>query len=471
MFTVQIEELKEVKAIEEELKQGRGPVLIYGLVDSQKAHIAHYLMKKFNKIVLVVTPDDVEARRIYEDLYSFNEGKAYLFPKRDVVFYKVAAASHEIVFERLKVIKGLCEETPLAVVASIDALLDKLIPFNLFKKYQFRIKVGDKIELEDFSRKLQVMGYERVQTVEGKGQFSVRGGIIDIFPSTEEYPFRIELFDDEVDSLRVFDVMSQRSLNVVEEVFIFPATEFIVEEEHIKRGISTLSRDLNDYLSKIRKTKSGMAEKLKEKFDEIMEEISEGRKRESIKVLINYFYENPASLRDYVGNEAIVILDETSRIKQRISNLELEFNENFKNLLERGEVIPEQKDIFFDYNKIVTDLKSNFLVIMNTLAKPEAEFHPQRIVNFVSRSMHSFHGKMDLLVEDLKYYKSAGYKVLLLSGNKERAKILKDALQDYGIDSAVVEDKEYDIQKGQVVIYPASVTKGFEYVDARFAVI
>jgi len=471
MFTVQIEELKEVKAIEEELKQGRGPVLIYGLADSQKAHIAHYLMKKFNKKVLVITPDDVEARRIYEDLYSFNEGEAFLFPKRDIVFYKIDAASHEIVFERLKVIKRLSEDRPYAVVASVDALLDKMPPFYLFRKYQFSLKIGDKIDLGKFLKKLEVIGYERVQMVEGKGQFSVRGGIIDIFPSTEEYPFRIELFDDEVDSLRTFDVMTQRSIKTAEEVFIFPATEFIVEEEHIKRGISSLSKDLNSYLSKIRKTKSGMAEKLREKFDEIMEEISQGKKRESIKVLINYFYEDLQSIKDYVGEDAIVILDETNRIKQRVSNLQLEFNENFKNLLEKGEVIPEQREIFFDYTEVEERLKNNFLVIMNTLTKPEGELHPQRIVNFVSRSMHSFHGKIDLLVEDLKYYKATGYRVLLLSGNKDRAKILKETLEEYGIDSVVVKDNEYDIQRGQVVIYPASITKGFEYVDAKFAVI
>lgn len=172
-----------------------------------------------------------------------------------------------------------------------------------------------------------------------------------------------------------------------------------------------------------------------------------------------------------MGEDAVIILDESSRIKQRVNNLQMEFNENFKALLEKGEVLPEQSKLFFDYEEILKRVKNNFLLIMNTLAKPGNELQPQTIVNFVSRSMHHFHGNMDILVDDLKYYKNAGYKVLLLSGNQERARILKDTLDSFNIDTVVIKDSEYDIQKGQVVIYAASVSKGFEYVDAKFAVI
>lgn len=471
MFTRQIEELREIRTIEEFLQQRKGPILAYGLTDSQKAHIAHYIMTKFNKKVLVIAPDEVEARKIYEDLYSFNFGNASLFPKREALFYKIDAASQEVVSQRLQVIKKLSEGSPHAVVTSIDAAVGKLIPMDLFKKYQFVFKLGDTVNLEEVMKNLVTMGYERVQMVEGKGQFSVRGGIIDVFPPTEEYPWRIELFDDEIDSIRTFDVITQRSLENIDKINIFPATEFIAEAEHIKKGISAVSNYLNSYLSKIKKSKSGIAEKLQQKFEEIMEEITEAKRVENIHELIDYFYDDVYSIVDYMGEEAVIILDESSRIKQRVNNLQMEFNENFKVLLEKGEVLPEQSKLFFDYDEILKRVKNNFLLIMNTLAKPENELQPQTIVNFISRSMHPFHGKMDILVDDLKYYKNTGYKVLLLSGNQERARILKDTLESFNIDTVVIKDSEYDIQKGQVVIYPASVSKGFEYVDAKFAVI
>ncbi|KUK34238.1 MAG: Transcription-repair coupling factor, partial [Caldanaerobacter subterraneus] len=287
----------------------------------------------------------------------------------------------------------------------------------------------------------------------------------------EEYPYRIELFDDEIDSIRTFDVITQRSLENIDKINIFPATEFIAGAEHIKKGISAVSNYLNSYLSKIKKSKSGIAEKLQQKFEEIMEEITESKRVENIYELIDYFYDDVYSIVDYMGEDAVIILDESSRIKQRVNNLQMEFNENFKALLEKGEVLPEQSKLFFDYEEILKRVKNNFLLIMNTLAKPGNELQPQTIVNFVSRSMHHFHGNMDILVDDLKYYKNAGYKVLLLSGNQERARILKDTLDSFNIDTVVIKDSEYDIQKGQVVIYAASVSKGFEYVDAKFAVI
>lgn len=471
MFTRQIQDLKEVKTIEESLIEGNGPVLAYGLTDSQKAHIAHHIMNKFNKTVLFIAYDDVEARRIYEDLYSFSFGNASLYPKREALFYKIDAASQELASQRLKAIKKLVESKPHAVVASIDAVIGKLIPIELFKKYQFTFKVGDTINLENTIKNLLTMGYERVQMVEVKGQFSLRGGIIDIYPSTEEYPYRIELFDDEIDSIRIFDTITQRSLENVNEVSLFAATEFIVESQHIKYGISNVSGHLNSYLSKIRKLKSGIAEKLQQKFEGIMEEITESKRVENINELIDYFYKDVYSIIDYLPEDAIVILDESSRIKQRINNIHMEFNENFKTLLEKGEVLPEQNKLLFDYEDILKRCRFRFLLIMNTLAKPDSELQPKAIVNFVAKTMHPFHGKMDILVDDLKYYKNTGYRVLLLSGNQERGRILKETLDSYGIDAIVAEDSEYDIQKGQVVIYPASISKGFEYVDAKFAVI
>ncbi|HHW57549.1 MAG TPA: transcription-repair coupling factor [Clostridia bacterium] len=471
MFTNQIKELREIKTIEEFLEKRKGTVLVYGLTDSQKAHIAYYIMKKFNKKVLIIVPDEVQARKMYEDLNSFTFGNASLFPKREVLFYKIDAASQEIISKRLQVMKRLTEEGAHGIVASVDAALGKLIPLDLFKKYRFNIKVNDIINLEGIVKRLVRMGYERVQIVEGKGQFSIRGGIIDIFPPTEENPYRIDLFDDEVDSIRIFDVITQRSLEKVSGLEIFPATEFIAEEENIKKGITLVSSYLNSYLAKIKKSKSGIAEKLQKKFEGIMEEISETKRVENIYELIDYFYDEVYSIIDYIGEDGIVILDESNRIKERAENIQKEFNENFKVLLEKGEVLPEQSNFLFDYHQFLKRLENKFLLVMNTLSKPDSELKPQIFVNFVSRSMHPFHGKLEILVDDLKYYKSAGYKVVLLSGNKDRARILKDTLYNYEIDSAVIEDSEYDIQKGQVVIYPASINKGFEYVDAKFAVI
>jgi transcription-repair coupling factor len=286
----------------------------------------------------------------------------------------------------------------------------------------------------------------------------------------EDEGFRIELFDDVIDSIRSFDVFTQRSLNNLSEVELFPAREFILEDENIKKGMENLSSNVNSYVSKIKETHSGRAEKIKKKFDEIMENISETKSVPNIGELISFFYDRLYSIVDYF-DDAFIILDENIRVKERASNILTEFNENFKSLLLSGEVLPEQSNLLFSYDDILKKLSGKSLILMNTIVKSDANIEVRSIVNFVSRSMHPFHGKLELLVDDIKFYRKSGYKVVMLSSNLERGRILRDSLISYGLDVPIVDDEEYDIPNGGILIYPGTISKGFEYVDAKFALI
>ncbi|XXF58776.1 transcription-repair coupling factor [Thermoanaerobacterium thermosaccharolyticum] len=470
LFIKPIENLKEIAEIDEAIEKERMPLLIYGLTDSQKAHIAHYIIKKLNKKVLFITYDDVEARAIYEDLISFLNGDAYLIPSRDALFYKVDASSLDLIGKRLIAVKKIIDDKPSAFVASIDGVLNKVASKDIFLRYSRKYKIGDIIDLEELSSSLITMGYERVPMVEGKGQFSIRGGIIDFFSPMEDEGFRIELFDDVIDSIRSFDVFTQRSLNNLSEVELFPAREFILEDENIKKGMENLSSNVNSYVSKIKETHSGRAEKIKKKFDEIMENISETKSVPNIGELISFFYDRLYSIVDYF-DDAFIILDENIRVKERASNILTEFNENFKSLLLSGEVLPEQSNLLFSYDDILKKLSGKSLILMNTIVKSDANIEVRSIVNFVSRSMHPFHGKLELLVDDIKFYRKSGYKVVMLSSNLERGRILRDSLISYGLEVPIVDDEEYDIPEGGILIYPGTVSKGFEYVDAKFALI
>lgn len=470
LFVKPIENLKEIAEVDEAIEKDRMPLLIYGLTDSQKAHIAHYIIKKLNKKVLFITYDDVKARTIYEDLSSFLNGDAYLMPSRDALFYKVDASSLDLIGKRLIAVKKIIDDKPSAFVTSIDGVMNKVVSKDIFSRYRRKYKVGDIIDLDELSSSLVTMGYERVPMVEGKGQFSIRGGIIDFFSPMEDEGFRIELFDDVIDSIRSFDVFTQRSLNNLSEVELFPAREFILEDENIKNGMENLSRNVNSYVSKIKETHSGRAEKIKKKFDEIMENISETKSVPNIGELISFFYDRLYSIVDYF-DDAFVILDENVRVKERASNILTEFNENFKSLLLSGEVLPEQSNLLFSYDDILKKLSGKSLILMNTIVKSDANIEVRSIVNFVSRSMHPFHGKIELLVDDLKFYRKSGYKVVMLSSNLERGRMLRDSLISYGLDVPIVDDEEYNIPDGGILIYPGTVSKGFEYVDAKFALI
>jgi len=393
-----------------------------------------------------------------------------LMPSRDALFYKVDASSLDLIGKRLIAVKKIIDDKPSAFVTSIDGVMNKVVSKDIFSRYRRKYKVGDIIDLDELSSSLVTMGYERVPMVEGKGQFSIRGGIIDFFSPMEDEGFRIELFDDVIDSIRSFDVFTQRSLNNLSEVELFPAREFILEDENIKNGMENLSRNVNSYVSKIKETHSGRAEKIKKKFDEIMENISETKSVPNIGELISFFYDRLYSIVDYF-DDAFVILDENVRVKERASNILTEFNENFKSLLLSGEVLPEQSNLLFSYDDILKKLSGKSLILMNTIVKSDANIEVRSIVNFVSRSMHPFHGKIELLVDDLKFYRKSGYKVVMLSSNLERGRMLRDSLISYGLDVPIVDDEEYNIPDGGILIYPGTVSKGFEYVDAKFALI
>ena len=213
--------------IKESVMRGAGPVAFLGLGESQKCHMLASVLYPLERNCLYITSGDVQARRIYDDLSFFYPGKVVYLPEREMLLYDVAARSLEITQQRIGVLEKLLLEKDVIVVASVEALMSLQTPPQIFKDNILTIKTGDVLSLTRLASRLVQMGYERVSAVEGKGQFSIRGGILDIFPLTADDPYRIEFFDDEVDSIRTFDVLSQRSIENCSEAIISPRYRFI----------------------------------------------------------------------------------------------------------------------------------------------------------------------------------------------------------------------------------------------------
>ncbi|MCR5516517.1 MAG: transcription-repair coupling factor, partial [Lachnospira sp.] len=222
-----LEGIKELNTV----LDGKGGKLvsISGCIDTQKVHLASAIASDYN-FLLIVSSDEVKARKIAEDAAFFNENVSY-YPAKDAIFYNADISGKQIVGQRIEVINKIINEDKLTIVTTIDALSDTLIPIEKYIDSTLVFKTDDVLDLDKIKSKLVAIGYERMPMVEGRGQFSIRGGIIDIFPFTSETPVRIELWDDEIDSIRYFDVDSQRSIEKVKEIRVFPATEYIFTEE------------------------------------------------------------------------------------------------------------------------------------------------------------------------------------------------------------------------------------------------
>ena len=238
VFANPLTELAEFEQLQECLKKKKGPVQVSGCLDSQKVHLMQETVAD-RPWKLVVTYDDARAREIYDDFGCFRDN-VWLYPAKDLLFYSADIHGNLLTRERLQVLRHLMEDQNGVVVTTMDGLMDHLLPLRCMQEQVLHLETGQELDLEAWKLRLAELGYERMPQVDGMGQFSVRGGILDIYPLTEELPVRIELWDTEVDSIRTFDLESQRSIEQLDEIDIYPATEIVLTKKQAREGIERI---------------------------------------------------------------------------------------------------------------------------------------------------------------------------------------------------------------------------------------
>ncbi|WP_422448450.1 transcription-repair coupling factor [Thermoanaerobacterium sp. DL9XJH110] len=467
------EEIPEFNRLVRDLNRGLSNLLAYGVSDSQRAFLISALKKKTGAQILVVTADSLEAKKISDDLTFFlGPDEVAVFPASSVIPYETAARSLEFTAQRLKVVEMLLSGKSAVVVAPLQALTSKLVLPEKVKNFTIHFKVGERAPLEDVILKLAAMGYERVDMIEGRGQFAVRGGILDIYPLTREFPYRLEFFDDEVDSIREFSPEDQRSTNKLEEISIGPAREVIYDAETARRAAVLIAGELKqrkDVLYSL--GREDLAEHLSEKVREHIEKLSAGLFFESAELYISHLYPELSTIMDYFKKNFITVLVEPGRIREAQNNAAFEAEETFKGLLERGEILASQASIYYSPFEIVEKLNGGKTVYMSVLPKIHPDFEPRALYSFQFRTMTPFYGKLDLLVDEITRLKKRKYRVAVLSGTRERGEHLARALKEKEIEVSVAGEGFMEFLPGQAVIIPGTLEKGFEAPEIKFAVI
>ena len=450
------------------IKANKSPIALYGLNDTQKSHIAYGIHEEIKGQVCIVTYNEIEARQLHEDLKFYVGEKAVFIPSKEILFYNMEAASESVQEERMKAIEKILEGEDCIVVTSIDAFLRRLPPPSSYTKNQISFNIGAIVDLSKTIETLVAQGYERQDIVEERGQFSIRGDIIDIFPGSAETPVRIELFGDEIDSIRKFQVETQRSMDKIDSIKIYGAKETIVEVFDKEEVILKLNQD---YKAISKKLNQDSKEKLKLKLEETVEKLRTLGNFKGIEKFLPYIYEKPTSLLNYFPEDTVFILDEPSRLREKSEGHIEEFKESFKVLIERGEVFPNQGKLLLTYNEIIDKIKEYRTAILSLLPKAIKDFAPKEIINFDTRPMQSFHGKIELLVKEIQRLQYKGYKIVLAPGTKERALRLLELLKDRGISAEFVVTNKSNLVTGEVVILQGNLRRGFEYVKNKYVVI
>ena len=473
-------ELKEYEDLTQALLQKKGPLQATGTLDSQKVHLMNHLGKDYSW-KLVVTYDETRAREIYEDYGNYTK-QVWLYPAKDLLFYAADIHGNLIAKQRIQVIKALMEENGGVVVTTLDGLMDHLLPLKQLEEQIVWVECGQQLDLGKFKDQLVRMGYERTPQVDAMGQFSIRGGIVDVFPLTEEFPLRIELWDDEVDSIRSFDLESQRSIEQLESVRIYPAVEAVLTEEQIQEGIQRLREESAASQEIFRKNgKIEEGHRIFSLIQEFTEGLEEGWQAGNLDAYLNYFCSETVSFIEYFPEGTLFFLDEPLRLQEKGEAVETEFRESMSQRLEKGYLLGGQRDLLDSAKTVLAKLQKNRTLYLTGLDQRLPGFTVNHKFAFAVKNVNSYQNSFDLLIKDLTTWKKEGYRVVLLTASRTRAGRLAGDLRDYDLRAYSIDGEEGEeslasqaearVLPGQILVAYGNLHRGFEYPMLKLVVI
>lgn len=441
-----IKTLEKNKKFQELTKQisKTGPIAISGLVDVEKLHVLAGIFNETKRPMVLVTYNEIQARKLYQDLKKLIK-QTYFFPKKEITSYDYVAQSKEIEYKRIDVLNKMYlakkQKEPIIIVTTIEAVMQKMVAKDTLYQNVIDFEVGKTYLLDGIKEKLVGLGYERSDLIENKGQFSIRGGIVDVGLS-EKIGVRIEFWGDEVDSIRFFQISSQRSTEMLKEITIFPAHELIVQ-------------DLSEAVKNIQ-------EKYPEEIEDI-ELIKNGDYISKINKYFNEFYENQASFLDYMSDEYLLLLDEKTKINQRKTNIIEDNNKLIASLVEKEKFVPEAIENIskFEYN---FEEKQIIYLEQNDSIKNIQKYY------FETREINFYNLQLDLLLADIVTYQKNKKKVVLLAGNEISAKKLCDILKENQINYKYEQEAE-NVKPGEIIVTIGGFSSGFENYDLNLIVI
>ena len=475
--------LKELNSFEQlniHVDYHPGAVMATGCIDAQKAHIVNGL-KAQQAAKLLIAHDEQKARELLAECAFFSPG-AVFFPAKDVLFYQSDVRGNALTRQRMMVYKAILEqETPL-IVTTMDALLERLVPPQALAGARLCLTIGQELELDAVRRQLVGIGYECNYQAEQPGQFAVRGGILDVYPLTEDAPYRVELWGDEIDSIRRFDAESQRSIETLENICIYPASELVLDQQAFAGGINAIQKEYGSLYDRYRKEmKTQEAFRLKENVEYVLEQLQEGSSILGAENYGVYFYPEQYSLIDYLecslaagqktGKKTLVFVDEAARCVEKMGVTAREFHESMKQRLEKGYILPKQMEALFLPEQVLARLNRTCEVLLSTLDGKVPGFQVSGTCSFRAHSVNSYNGSFELLTKDLHKYRRQGYRVILLSASRSRAARLAEDLLNEGLTVFYSENSDRVLQAGETMVLYGGLKKGFEYPDLKFAVL
>ena len=501
------ETLKGYEPYERVLEGVKGDILTfaYGLSDAQKRVMVCALADQLNRDVLYLCDSERSATKAMEDLAALSGKGVGLLQSREISFYHDVAASREVCNRRIEVLSKLNSGKMKMVVAPADALLHRVMPRDIFAANTLRLHVGDRVETDLVIERLLASGYVREYMVEGKGQFSVRGGIIDVYPTDAAYAIRMEFFDDELDSIREFDIIDQRSVDNLKEVVIPPASEALVaedrvsyvaemlrealgerlqpkmvEEIHFAGSLSDLpevSEDENEALVEEAAgnevplvIKSRAAERFEELLTTAIHQMEQGIGTRVLEKYLNILWEQDETVIDYM-NHPIIVVDEPDVVFARIESRRSEFVTAYTNALERSEALSNQEGLLRTDEEVIALLNRKRAVLVGRIQRQLEKYRTERFVDMQGVQLGSYGGRTRDMCGDVENWMNKGWQVIVFSGGSARGERMRQSFEDEGVFVKFDADCIVPPEKGKCIIYPLALSGGFQFPELGQAVL
>ncbi len=451
------------------LNDQKDKVKVVGPEEACFSFVVSNIIQKLNKKVLIITHDNSRIENIYEDLVRvLDKSKINIFPEIETLPHEKINPDFNILQERIKVLNKMQSSNNNVVITSGISTLRKLMPKKYFEQKTLKINKDSQMDLNKISTKLIQLGYEREKMVEQPGQFSIRGGILDIYTLVYDNPVRIELFGDEVDSIRFFNIDTQRSINNIAEITLPPVNEIVFDKKQIDQFLPIIKEDFKKQINRLKNVDSSEEAKfLKKRSGEYLDKLSEAHYFEGYEQFLPYFYKSKLStLFDYMGEDYYVIYDNSERVWQRITSYQRDLEETTASLLEQGNILPSYSDIFLTLNQYINyDSKiKGFYFTDEIKESPLNQIETQ--VEFQTAGLESFNGQFDLLKDRLNDLSSKGYTILLSLNTESKAKKISEYLDDYDINNVY----SNELLLGKINVHNESFSKGFILDDLKLAV-
>ena len=484
--------------IEAHAREKGAVIAASGMTRAQKIHLACTLAVRTGRPLLYLCDSERAAGSVTEDMTALLGGGVSQMPARDITFYQDVAASRDVAYRRIETMRRMISGQARAVVAPADSLVHRLMPRSVFSLHTLSIRVGDRMEMDYLCEMLLCAGYSREYMVEGKGQFSVRGGIVDIYPADSAGAVRVEFFDDEVDSLRMIDVMSQRSLTNLQEIVIPPASEAPVPEDGLDEIADAISAAVERQKRRVQRARekgaedatladlpleegevaapeaftreSRTLERFVENMNAALAQLRSGISSRQLERMIHMLYPQTETILDYM-NRPIVVLDEPDALFARLDSRLSEFHQAYSSAIERGEAVKEQESLILTKDDVIEAALSHTALALTSILRPVAMLRPTLLEQMGGMDAGSYGGRTHDMCQDITRWIHGGWRVLVFSGGSARGERMRQSFADEGVKTVFDDLGEKAPAQGECRIYPLSLSGGFQYPALRLAVI